>query len=58
MNWIKIKDKMPEKWKVVLVSNGRKVAIGLYDNIADTFFTKPDIDDVSHWSEIELPEKK
>jgi len=58
VKWIKITEQMPDAFKAIMVSNGRSVAIGVYDRLSDEFFTKPEISDVSHWHEIELPEKK
>jgi len=58
MKWIKIKDQMPDEWKAVLVSNGKSVAIGVDESTSDMFFSKPDIENVTHWHEIELPENK
>ncbi len=59
MNWISVKDRMPEPYQDVLVTDGVHIEQATYVNGQgikwDFYGYIIDEEDITHWCEIELP---
>ncbi len=59
MNWISIKDRKPEHYQTVLVTDGEDIEQAVYVNYKDFKWrydeTKFEERHITHWCEIELP---
>ena len=61
MEWILIKNELPEQGKDVLLFDGGQIFFGYYSEISEKFIVagdKVDINDLTHWMDLpEFPKK-
>lgn len=63
MEWISVKDQLPEKYKEVLVYSKERIFHAFWDNISSSIYDWYDIqnlwiiEDISHWMPLPKPPK-
>lgn len=61
MEWISIRDRLPEQGEDVLLFDGGQIYFGYYSEISDKFILgddKVDISDFTHWMPLPASPKK